>query len=116
MSEQLVAPHSVARSAMNNISVRSCSAFSARGSGKSEKYSANRSIPGSFRIRSHLQNPILHSKQQLTQTDMRFPCLCGGGLGWGDHRQAQRALARFHSGGFCCREIAPPPSPKGVRV
>src|SRR3984957_18272273 len=88
MSVQLVAPHSVAISAMNKISVRSCSALSARGSGNSEKHSANRCIRRSLHIRSYPQNPFLPIWQLLAGTHMRFPCLEGEGrreaAGWGD--------------------------------
>src|SRR5947207_7220125 len=68
MSVQLVAPHSVASNAMNKISVKSCSAFSARGSGRSAKHSPNPLIGGSLRIRSHLQNPL-----SLVSNDLQKP-------------------------------------------
>src|ERR1700682_538148 len=72
MSVQAVAPHSVASNAINKISVRSCSALSALGSGKSEKHSANPFIGRSlksgtpFRIHfpfsgNYLQNPTCDS-------------------------------------------------------
>jgi len=57
MSEQLVAPHNVESSAMDNSSVRSWSAFSARGSGMSAKQAVKLFIDdGSFCDRSHLWN------------------------------------------------------------
>src|SRR6185503_6932889 len=77
MSVQLVAPHNVAINAMNKISVRSCNALSARGSGKSEKHSANRCIGCSLLIRSYFQNPFLQIWQPLAESDVRFPCLRG---------------------------------------
>ena len=73
------APHNVAISAMNNISVRSCSALSARGSGNSEKHSANRCIGRSLQIRSYLQNHFLPIWQLLVPPHMRFPCPSRGG-------------------------------------
>src|SRR4051795_6498675 len=79
MSVQLVAPHSVAIKAMNKISVRSCRALLARGSGSSSKHSANRVIGRSFRIKSYLQNQFLTASQQLTKSHMRFPCPPGEG-------------------------------------
>src|SRR6185436_21063338 len=79
MSVQLVAPHNVAINAMNKISVRSCNALSARGSGKSEKHSANRCIGCSLLIRSYFQNPFLQIWQPLAESDMRFPCPPGEG-------------------------------------
>jgi hypothetical protein len=79
MSVQLVAPHSVAISAMNNISLRSCSALSARGSGNSEKHSANRCIGCSLHISSYPQNPFLPIWQLLAAAHMRFPCPPGEG-------------------------------------
>src|ERR1700688_3230609 len=98
MSVQLVAPHSVAISAMNKISVRSCSALFARGSGNSEKHSANRCIGCSIQIRSYLQNRFLPIWQPLAHANMRFPCLEGEGrltlseakceTGWGDSLSA----------------------------
>src|SRR5919197_1886930 len=72
MSVQCVAPHSVANRAMNSTSLRSCSAFSARGSGRSEKQAAKLFIDGSFRHRSHLLNPFLLLEQQLIHPNMRF--------------------------------------------
>jgi hypothetical protein len=60
---QLVAPHKVAIKAMNKISVKSCSALSARGSGNSEKHSENRFISGLPQIRNHLQNQFLPNPQ-----------------------------------------------------
>src|SRR3954447_2154615 len=79
MSVQLVAPHSVAINAMNKISVRSCRALLARGSGSSSKHSANRVIGRSIRIKSYLQNQFLAASQQLTESHMRFPCPPGEG-------------------------------------
>src|ERR1700736_3312044 len=85
MSVQAVAPHSVAINAINKISVRSCSALSARGSGNSEKHSANPFIGRSLQIRSSLQNPLSLLWQLLTEYNMRFPCPGGGGsLALGD--------------------------------
>src|ERR1700722_1822435 len=91
MSVQLVAPHSVAISAMNKISVRSCSALSARGSGNSEKHSANRCIRRSLHIRSYPQNPFLPIWQLLAGTHMRFPCPPGEGK-----KRSHRHLAMAH--------------------
>src|ERR1700679_3352845 len=96
MSVQLVAPHSVAISAMNNISVRSCSALSARGSGNSEKHSANRRIGCSLHIRSYPQNPFLPIWQLLAPAHVRFPCPLRGGVG---------------GGGLQARSLWPPPHP-----
>src|ERR1700686_796015 len=79
MSVQALAPHSVAINAINKISVRSCSALSARGSGNSEKHSANPFIGRSLQIRSSLQNPLSLLWQLLTEYHMRFPCPGGGG-------------------------------------
>jgi hypothetical protein len=78
MSEQVVAPHSVASNAMNSNSRRSCSAFFARGSGTSAKHAEKLFIHGSLLNRSFLLNPFLQIEQQLTQTNMRFPCPLGG--------------------------------------
>src|ERR1700737_125408 len=83
MSVQAVAPHSVAINAINKISVRSCSALSARGSGNSEKHSANPFIGRSLQIRSSLQNPLSLLWQLLTEYNMRFPWLAGEGWGGG---------------------------------
>src|SRR5467141_4892941 len=58
MSQQVVAPHSVASNAMNSISVRSCCAWFFRGSTNGEKHSAKRSRTVSSRIRRHCQNQI----------------------------------------------------------
>src|ERR1700743_521444 len=88
MSVQAVAPHSVAINAINKISVRSCSALSARGSGNSEKHSANPFISRSLQIRSALQNPLPFIWQLLTESNMRFPCLEGEG------RRASRDASR----------------------
>src|SRR6202790_2572870 len=79
MSQQVWAPHSVAKRAINKISVRSCTALSARGSGRLEKHRENRSIGISLQIERHLQNPILFGPQYLIQPHMRFPCLQGEG-------------------------------------
>src|ERR1700710_2319549 len=79
MSVQLVAPHSVATKAMKKISVRSCRALLARGSGSSSKHSANRVIGRSIRIKSYLQNQFLTASQKLTKSHMRFPCPPGEG-------------------------------------
>src|SRR3954465_11773987 len=91
MSVQLVVPQSVAINAMNKISVRSCRALLARGSGSSSKHSANRVIGSSIRIKSYLQNQFLTASQQLTKSHMRSPCPGGGGsprikfaAGWGE--------------------------------
>src|SRR6202049_3118561 len=91
MSVQAVAPHSVAINAINKISVRSCSALSARGSGNSEKHSANPFIGRSLQIRSSLQNPLSLLWQLLTEYHMRFPCLEGEGrLTWSQRVGAKR--------------------------
>src|SRR5258708_37265876 len=58
MSQQVVAPHSVARNAMNTISVRSCWAWVFRGSTNGEKHSAKLSKTVPSRIRRHCQNQI----------------------------------------------------------
>src|SRR6202049_5330047 len=79
MSVQAVAPHSLAINAINKISVRSCSALSARGAGNSEKHSANPFIGRSLQIRSSLQNPLSLLWQLLTEYHMRFPCPPGEG-------------------------------------
>src|SRR6476660_1368691 len=73
ISVQLVPPHNVASRAMKSSSRRSCSAFSARGSGSSEKISANRFISGLL-SRSHRLNLIPYRSQQLIRANMRFPC------------------------------------------
>src|SRR6202043_926481 len=98
MSVQAVAPHSVASNAINKISVRSCSALSARGSGKSEKHSANPFIGRSLKIRSSLQNPLSLLWQLLTESHMRFPCPGGGGSARMSEANARRgggAVSRF---------------------
>src|ERR1700676_5725170 len=94
MSVQAVAPHSVAINAINKISVRSCSALSARGSGNSEKHSANPFIGRSLQIRSSLQNPLSLLWQLLTEYHMRFPCPPGEGEEIFAIRHTPRLLSR----------------------
>jgi hypothetical protein len=59
MSQQVVAPLSVASSAMNSISVKSCCAWFFRGSTNDEKHSVKRFKTVSSRIRRHRQNQII---------------------------------------------------------
>src|SRR6266571_4805584 len=83
MSVQLVAPHSVASNAMNKISVKSCSAFSARGSGRSAKHSpilssaAPSESEATFRIHfpfvsNDLQKPTCDSPAITTERRQPF--------------------------------------------
>src|ERR1700704_2200374 len=101
MSQQPFAPHNVAKSAMNRISVRSCNAFSARGAGTAEKHSRKRSIIVPLPVRRRLQNPFLLFLQYLAQNHMRFPCPQGGGakcwLGDGTRLLQHRDLALAES-------------------
>src|SRR5450759_1420387 len=79
MSQQLVATHSVASSAINSISVRSCWAWFFRGSTKGEKHSAKLSKTVPSRIRRHSQNQTSLQRQWLGLSNMRFPCPLRGG-------------------------------------
>src|ERR1700689_4778300 len=80
MSQQFVAPPTVASRAINKISVKSCSAFGPRGSSNSEKHAAKPFIGISLRITSrHLQNQLCFPQQQLIQYEHAIPLRASGG-------------------------------------
>src|ERR1700686_3710258 len=80
MSEGPSAPHSTAAKAMNRISHKSWLPLSALGSANLRKTFLNLPIRLPLRFGSRPQNPYSPPMQHEPQSQMRFPCLSGGGI------------------------------------